>query len=228
MTTKESYHRDLIPLARDTDCTIGGWIQLSADDSYFSCDPRTHMFPPTNTKTQKGFALDKTKICTTEIRVPLGSILMFFQNMGHCVHATRRKSDSYKMFSVWLLTTHSTHMIDYQHVIRTQGVPRLASNQKPWMYSPNHASFWLKDLTIPWSHRNFIKDVLVTKKKKDSGESYQIVEQHMKSLLEYNLLMYPEYTKWERDLFKPRQEFVLADKVVYLFPKINQPIQSPK
>lgn len=210
-TTKESYHRDLIPLGRSTDCTIGGWIQLSQDSSFFSCEPRTHIFPCRTLNNTSGFALEKGKKCTTEVEVPPGSMLLFFQNMGHCVHSVRKKQDSYRLFSVWLLTTHSTHMMDYTQVIEKQGVPRLASNQKPPMYSANHASFWLKNMTIPWSDRNFIDTV--KNKKKD----YTIVDQHMKSLAEYKLSLYPVYESWEKSLFIPNSRFVLPDKTIQLF-----------
>lgn len=44
-TTKESYHKDLIPKGRDTDFTIGGWIQLSSDTSFFFlCSKNTYFF----------------------------------------------------------------------------------------------------------------------------------------------------------------------------------------
>jgi hypothetical protein len=208
-TSRETYHRDLIPLSRESDCTIGGWIQLSDDTSFFSCEPKTHIFPTHTTTATKGFALEKKKECTKEVAVPPGCILFFFQNMGHCVYPIRRKQDSYRMFSVWLLTTKKTHMMKYEDVIEKQGVPRLASNQKPPMYSANHGSFWLEKLTIPWSERNFLPQVMVTKTKKNEHTSYTIVEQYMTSLVDYDLPLYPKYTSWEKQLFEPRQTWTL-------------------
>lgn len=219
-TSRETYHRDLIPLGRDNDCTIGGWVQLSDDTSFLSCDPKTHIFPCPNTaKLKTGFALEKGKECTKEVPVPPGSILFFFQNMGHCVYPVRRRQDSYRMFSVWLLTTHSNHMMEYEKVIEKQGVPRLASNQKPPMYSANHGSFWLENLTIPWSERNFVPQVMVTRKKKSDGTTYHIVEQHMTSLVDYNLPMYPPYASWEKKLFEPLQKWKLPFGTIHLFPQ---------
>lgn len=206
-TSKESYHTDLIPKGRDTDFTIGGWIQLSDDTSYFSCVPKTHTFFPK--KSKKGFATEK-KECTHNIPVPQGHILMFFQNLGHCVYPTKRKSDSYRLFSVYLLTTHDTHIYDYEQIISDNGVPRLASNQLPPMYGPNHGSFWLEKITIPWSLRVFKKNLLIEKIKKD-GNKYYIVQSPMKSLKDYGLKLYPEYADWEKKLFIPAQEFVLSD-----------------
>lgn len=172
-TTRESYHTDLIPKGRETDLTIGGWIQLSADTSYFSCVPRTHSFFPKSSK--KGFAVQKDKECTHEVPVPQGSILMFFQSLGHCVYSVKRKSDSLRVFSVYLLTTHKTHMYDYKKVMDENGVPRLASDQLPPMYGANHASFWLDKMTVPWSERVFKKGLLVQKQKKD-GSNYTVVK----------------------------------------------------
>lgn len=205
-TSKESYHKDMIPKARETDFTIGGWIQLSADTSYFSCVPKTHTFFPA--KSQKGFAADKNKTCTHEIPVPQGNIIMFFQNLGHCVHATKRKTDSYRLFSVFLLTTKSSHIYNYEKVIQENGVPRLASHQCPWLYGPNHGSFWLDKITIPWSGRVF-KPILLIKKKKKDGTEYTIVESPMKSLKHYNLKLYPPYKNWEKQIFVPAQKFTL-------------------
>jgi len=216
-TTKESYHRDLLPKGRDLDITIGGWIQFSEDSSFFSCTPKTHSFPNNIKKGKKGFATETEMTCTSEIEVPQGHIIMFFQNLGHCVHSIKRKSDSYRLFSVWLLTIHDTHIYDYSLIIQNQGVPFLASHQKPWMYTPNHGSFWLDRMTIPWSKRVFIDNVLIQKIKKD-GSIYTIVESPMKSLQEYGLQLYPKYKKWEKDLFIPQQEFCIGEtQKIYLF-----------
>lgn len=204
-TTKESYHTDLLPKGRDTDFTIGGWIQLSSDTSFFSCVPKTHCFFPKTSK--KGFATQK-KDCTHNIPVPQGNIIMFFQNIGHCVHSIKRKTDSFRVFSVFLITTHNTHIYDYKKVIDENGVPRLASDQIPWMYGPNHGSFWLHKITIPWSNRVFKKQLLIEKTKKD-GSIYKIVQSPMESLKYYGLKLYPEYKEWERKLFIPEQIFYL-------------------
>ena len=213
-TTKESYHSDLIPKGRETDLTIGGWIQLSPDTTYFSCVPRTHSFFPKASK--KGFALQKHKECTHEVPVPQGSILMFFQSLGHCVYSTKRKTDSFRVFSVYLLTTHPTHIYDYKKVMEENGVPRLASHQLPPMYGPNHASFWLDKMTVPWSERVFKKKLLVEKQKKD-GTKYTVVESPMKSLKDYGLRLYRPYQEWERRLFIPSQEFNVEGQKIKLF-----------
>lgn len=168
-TTKESYHTDQIPKGRETDLTLGGWIQLSSDTSFFSCVPKTHsFFPPKPHKAKKtGFATQNSKECTHEIPVPQGHILIFFQNLGHCVFSTKRATDSFRVFSVFLLTTHRTHFYEYDKILTDNGVPRLASHQIPPMYGANHASFWLDKMTIPWSRRVFKEHVLIQKTKKD-------------------------------------------------------------
>jgi hypothetical protein len=208
-TTKESYHTDLLPKGRNTDFTIGGWIQLSKDTSYFSCVPKTHTFFPK--KSNKGFATQK-KDCTHNIPVAQGHILMFFQNLGHCVYSIKRKTDSYRLFSVYLLTTHNTHIYNYEKIIEENGIPRLASNQLPWLYGPNHGSFWLEKITIPWSLRVFKKELLIEKTKKN-GTKYKIVESPMKSLKHYGLKLYPPYQEWEKNLFIPAQEFQLQNEL---------------
>jgi len=206
-TTKESYHTDLIPKDRDTDFTIGGWIQLSQETSFFSCVPKTHSFLPKASK--KGFVLEK-KECTHEIPIPQGNILMFFQNLGHYVYSTKRKTDSYRIFSVFLLTTHPTHIYNFEKVLKDNGVPRLASDQVPLIYGSNHGSFWLDKITIPWSHRVFKKRLLIEKQKKD-GTKYKVVESPMKSLQHYGFELYPPYQEWEKKLFIPSQEFTLEN-----------------
>jgi hypothetical protein len=213
-TTQESYHKDLIPKGRETDITIGGWVQISGDTSHLSCVPGTHTFFPS--KSTKGFAQETGKTCTHEIPVPQGNIVLFFQNLGHCVHSITRKSDTYRVFTVYLLTTHTTHIYDYTSVIDNQGVPRLASDQLPWIYGPNHGSFWLIKLTVPWSKRVFKPEVIVTKTKAD-GTTYEVVESPMRSLKEHGFELYPPYENWERNLFIPSQQFILPDKTVELF-----------
>lgn len=210
-TTRESYHRDLVPTARSTDITIGGWLQLSKDTSYLSCRPKTHSLEPC-TKVKKGFALEKDIECTHNIPVPQGCMVLFFQNLGHCVHATKKPADSYRIFNVFLLTTHPTSIFDYRKILEEQGVPRLASNQTVPMYSANHASFWLDKLTIPWSRRNFVDATLVTKEKKSDSTAYQVVQSPMDSLAHYHLPLYPAYQSWEKDLFVPNTVFNLPGK----------------
>lgn len=142
--------------------------------------------------------------------MPQGNIIMFFQNLGHCVYSTKRKTDSFRLFSVYLITTHETHMYDYKKVIEENGVPRLASNQIPWMYGPNHGSFWLDKITIPWSKRVFKEQLLVEKTKKN-GTKYTIVESPMNSLKYYGLKLYPPYEDWEKKLFIPAQVFNIGN-----------------
>lgn len=213
-TTAESYHRDLIPTGRDGDFTIGGWIQFSKGSSFFSCVPRTHRFSVE--KSTKGFATQKNKKCTTTIEVPQGHVLLFLQNMGHCVHATKQKQDSIRLFVNFLLTPHRTPIFDYKDVILDQGVPRLPSNQKIPMYGANHASFWLDRLTIPWSSRNF-PPALLTLKHKADGTPYRVVDSPMKSLATYQLPLYPVYEKWERAMFEPFQTISFNGSTYRLF-----------
>lgn len=216
-TSKESYHKDLMPLGRENDISIGGWVQLSKESSYFSCAPKTHSFESLTKKPKNGFATQKNKTCTDEIEVPQGHLLMFFQNLGHCVHATKRVQDSYRLFSVYLLTQEKTHIYNYDTIIENQGVPPLASYQMPPMFSANHGSFWLKKLTIPWSKKTFKPELLVEKIKKD-GEVYKVVETPMKSLEEYHLPMYPTYTDYEKEMFVPNNIFHINEhETVKLF-----------
>lgn len=216
-TSKESYHKDLMPLGRKNDISIGGWVQLSKESSYFSCAPKTHSFESLTKKPKNGFATQKNKTCTHEIEVPQGHILMFFQNLGHCVHATKRIQDSYRLFSVYLLTQDKTHIYDYENIIKNQSVPPLASNQMPPMFSANHGSFWLSKLTIPWSKRTFKSELLIEKTKKD-GEIYKVVETPMKGLKEYHLPMYPKYTDFEKEMFVPNKTFhINKNEIIHLF-----------
>ena len=216
-TSRESYHKDLTPTARPTDITVGGWLQLSKDTSYLSCQPKTHTFSTLMSK--KGFALEKDGQCTYDVPVPQGCMVMFFQNLGHCVHSKTQITDSYRVFNVFLLTTHDTSFFDYTKILHDQGVPRLASNQKVPMYSSNHASVWLEKLTIPWSLHTFQPTVLTTKTKKSDGKTYQVVESPMRSLREYGFPMYDAYKPWEKDLFVPNQTFTIAGKKqIALFP----------
>lgn len=217
-TTKESYHRDLLPKGRLHDVSIGGWIQLSKDVSQFSCVPHTHSFDLITS--QKGFAREN-KTCTVQVSVPQGHMILFFQNLGHCVHSVTQKTDSLRIFSVYLLTKQNSHIYDFSKVISHQGVPHLASNQIPWMYSPNHGSFWLDKITIPWSKSVFKDKVLVEKTRKKDETKYTIVESPMKSLLEYGFVLYPAYQEWEKKLFIPSQKFLIGKNEWCLFYEPN-------
>ncbi len=212
-TTAESWHRDIAPLKDEfkDDLVFGGWINLDLEkDQYFSCVLSTHL----DEKETKGFALEKDqksmekkyRTISNKVKCPPGHWIVFYQNILHEVLKTTQKySYSMKQYFGWRLSYDTNPLFDnIDKIIATQGCPKIPSGQQPWMYSPNHLSFFQKDL-IKWSEKIFKPICLEEKTNKRTGNNYKIVKRFLPSLEDMNLKMYDEYSKDEIVIMKPQK-----------------------
>lgn len=79
----------------------------------------------------------------------------------------------------------------------------IKSGQKLWMWTSNHWSFPKnRDKIIQLSTRYdpiILEDVIL----KTTQEIFHIVPKHMRSLMEYDMMMYPPYTENEIQFYLP-------------------------
>lgn len=234
-TPKETWHRDLNPLTmilmdkhkkeytlNPDEHIFGGWINLDDEPQFFHCALSTHkdQIVVKRGKTESGFiAQDKPKpdIKTTKVEVPIGHAIVFYQKILHQVAPKKYKKDSFRQFQLFRIVSsaNTPRPLFPQEKINTwiqnQSTPLLSSGQHPPMYSSNHSSIFLfrgdKNDPIVFS-RNIHPDCIIQQKcksGKNKDKEYCIVQRFMTSLKEYNLPMYPPYTKEEKQIFFPQK-----------------------
>lgn len=228
----ESWHRDVTPkeYLHEDDEVFGGWLNLDSENQYFSYVPESHKGVDARMLKPKFAALKrytnaKSKTETEDWRdaeakrtrfvVKPGYLVIFPQHIVHEVVADKAKRDMYRLFMGWRLTRDQRSMFDVTSVIAQQGVPRLPSNQEPPMYSLNHQSFFLnrpfqprpdankeneKVTLIQWCQNTFRPQLLT---RNLDGERGLLLPRSLRSLREYNMQLYPDYTSAEINMFTP-------------------------
>ena len=99
--------------------------------------------------------------------------------------------------------------------ITEQGVPEIKSGQDPRVWPKAYSNYPRNYHNLTnWSISTFIPETLKVQTvyngaKQWPGSKWLRVEEHLKSLHEYNLLMFPPYDKQERDLLTPQREWNL-------------------
>ena len=179
--TAESVHRDEAPKAEPNDLIFGGWVNLNNTSQYFSCAKGTHREVSQNS----GFAkikdpddIAKYKALCDLVEVPPGHMIIFYERIVHQVLSNRAKTDMYRLFTGWRLTTHSEPLIpDIERLLREQRVIPLKSGQLPPMY-PN--LYW-----VNWRRKleDFSKQVrdehCIDRTCQKTREVYRVVQQVM-------------------------------------------------
>ena len=217
----ESWHRDVAKdkLIEFNDEIYGGWINLDTESQFMSCIPGSHL--GVRLKGLKpGFAaigkkdIDKFKPYKQLFEIKPGHCIIFPQYLLHEVVSKKAPYDMMRLFTGWRLSTtgksfYTKEILD--RIIETQGSPHLPSGQKTPIYASNHGSFFLKknftidpstkyiSNTIDWSKDTFQSQLLVAK------NDYLIVDRHLKSLEEYGLDKYDDYTPEEREILYPHK-----------------------
>jgi len=213
------WHRDVIAnnLVLENDELFGGWINLSENDQEFSCIPSSHLGIRLNTL-QEGFAtipqddISKVSGFKQTIKIKPGHMILFPQYILHEVLNKQAPSDQYRLFMGWRITN-STNFLhpDTELGMQTQAVMRLPSSQIPAMYSSMHYGREFKPVPDfnystnieTWSRNSFQPQCVNHKIVRRDKSSYYTIPRYMKSLMEYNLLMYPKYTQEEIDMYRP-------------------------
>lgn len=210
---------------RADDEIYGGFINLDEAGryQYFECIPGSHLDPISATRSRRSESGFQTETNPNNrpsrvYKIPPGHLLIFRQCILHNVMPRRMSYDSYRQFRCWRLVRHEHHPLQdlggfdmtIEQVIAEQAVPRLPSGQIPPMYSANHGSvlLWRDDHNSPRLFANKMVTVCQEQKKvgrhsKLAGRIYIVPHRFMRSLREYGLPMYPEYTDAEKSLMRP-------------------------
>lgn len=146
--TAESLHRDEAPTACHGDDIYSTWLNLDPVDQYFHCCPETHHevegqntgFAKITDPAQK----ELYKRAMRTVRVPSGSILLFFERIVHEVAPIKATADVRRMFMGLRLTYETDPLFGsdwINHWILDQAVPRLKSGQEPKVFPSAYANF---------------------------------------------------------------------------------------
>lgn len=208
--SEELWHRDEAPSANDNDIILGGWVNLDEADQVFSCVPKTH----NEVSGHSGFGVikDKSAIAFYNAKrvlvvIPPGHMVMFIEKIVHEVIATKKKYNSYRLFTSWRLTTsneslHGDEKLD--SMLATQAAVVIKSNQLPPMWAKLHWTNWVDKLAT--YSQNFAPECVeraTVKSGKNAGRVVERVHRHMKSLQEYGFPMYERYSTEEVNFYKP-------------------------
>lgn len=205
---KETWHRDQANSPQG-DMIFGGWVNLDlTNEQRFSCIPGSHV---SRSSIEVGFARE-TQVDESQKRIyqiPPGYCIVFFQNILHEVLPGKIRFDSIRLYLGWRLTDSTISLYNHEVAIQDQGVPSNLPGGGPiTMFAPNHLSFHAQN-TITWSQNTFKPQCLEQKNTPKLGQ-FIIVHKTMKSLREYNLPLYPEYTQEELSILHPAKEWTIC------------------
>ena len=184
-----------------SDEIFGGWINLSDEDQYLVGIIGSHMTDDAFDAQARGggFAqLTASQIreqrvdarladqadrsanggrASTDsrgyVRVPPGSMVIFFQRLLHSVAGGKQPPDpQLRLFLGHRLTDDDAPMFPLDHVIDTGAVPRIPSGQNPPMYSNNHYAFFSKQTRYREWGENTFKRRCLFQRHTPSGTSY--------------------------------------------------------
>ena len=204
--SKESWHRDITPNIDIKDVIFGGWINLDDRSNYFSCIPCSHLekqdgpngFAKISKTSAEYSTLNKRK---QKIEVKPGYCILFFQNILHEVLSQKLSYDSYRVFNSIRITDSKEPLYNKLKIMELQAVPPLPSFQIPPMYAKLHWTNWLEKIK---SFSNMVVPICRESRERKSDKSiHTVVQQHMKSLKEYNMSLYLEYTEEETKIYLP-------------------------
>ena len=197
----ESPHRDESPMAG---LTIGGWLAVK-EDQQFRCSPGSH-----GDGSGRGFqkltpeeaAEYKSKMST--VRVPVGSVLLFVEDIVHCVSGANTPADMYRVFTGWNLSNSRDNAIeDTDKICEEQAVPLIKSGQKapmwPRLYLTNHPE---KLAAITEQVKPEYRTQHTFKTGARAGKTIEVVERFMPSLAAMDQC-YKPYSAAERIIMKP-------------------------
>lgn len=207
--TAESWHRDEAKDIRKGDTILGGWINLDLDiTQYFSCVPRTHKVKNEG----KGFARipkeDKNKYKAKKqvFEVPPGHIILFYQHLVHEIIPKKAKETSYRLYMGWRLTNSVTPLNkDIVAHLKSQAPIPQPSGQKPALWSLNGHLNLHPDILEEWSEP--FDDKFKEEVTNSQGRKILAVRRIMKSLKEYDLPLYEDYSDEEIQIVLPRKEW---------------------
>lgn len=191
----ESWHRDSHPMGG----TIwGGWVNMDDHAQIFRC------VPDSTSATGRGFGAENEPPAhlQRDISVPPGSMILFRQDILHCIIKSKMAYNSYKMYVGFRISEQLDAIYDAEHIIAEQRSPPLPSGEIPAMYSLNHNSCLLYSHTIPWSEcivQDWIKEPRMI-----GGEEMFICPRHIYRGLVWYDLAYPAYSPEDIAIMTPQ------------------------
>lgn len=221
----ESWHRDVARVPDLADITFGGWVNLDDKTQYFSCAPKTHLLNRDDIKKLRdlpGFSgipkKDHPKFVKIRdsqggrVAIPPGCIMVFYERLAHEVVAKKVDHWMYRLFLGWRLTHLDGPLFgNIDQVLMDQGVPLIKSGQTPPMWAKLHWTNW-RDKLESWSQKMIQPHLLVRRtvgSGKDKGKVVNVVPQHMSSLNDMQLPLYPAYTEHEKAMHRPNRQWTL-------------------
>lgn len=211
--SRESWHRDQSPNATIGDHVFGGWINLGSETQYFSCILGTHrpgLNWPASSSRPNGFSKITSTIAKIEnfsqrksrVEIPVGSILLFYENIIHEVYPAKAKKPLYRLHLAWRLTHKTTSLIpNMDDLLDSQAPIPMKSGQKPPMWAAAHWNFYgpkVKEFSF-----NFEDTVLEDKTHPKVDGAFRSVPRFMRGLRELGRPMYEPYGPHERALYHP-------------------------
>lgn len=207
--TAATWHRDESPNALSGDHMFGGWINLGHDPQTLSCVLGTHRpgvnwsestpstgFFKFNQKDAKDYAAVKTRVL-----IPVGSIVLFYENLVHEVCTAAYKNPFYRLHLAWRLTHADKPLIaGLDSLLDAQAPMPLKSGQAPPMWTANHWRFHSDKIEeFSQNLRDDLCETIVVRKKR----RVRRVPRHMKGLRDLGLPLYEPYSVHERALYHP-------------------------
>lgn len=204
---KESWHRDQGP-ASPGDVIFGGWINLDLENEQrFSCIPGSHIIRTDVTGFVKETPVDESQ--KKIYSIPSGHWIVFYQNILHEVLPGKTKFTSIRLYTGFRLTDSDVSLYNEEATLKDQGViTHLPGGGVVPMYTANHLRFHAEK-TITWSQNTFQPQCLETKTTPKLGQ-FIVVHRIMRSLREYNLPLYPEYTEEEKSVLRPARKWEIV------------------
>lgn len=206
--SRETWHRDLSPLAEADDIIYGGWINLNKTaNQHFSYIPQSHL----KNSIGGGFSrLTNNKQDLNRLRKVItigpGQKLIFNQSIIHEVRSTRLNFDMIRLFTAYRLTKSNNSLIpDIANKLVNQEPIPLKSGQQSPMYAKLHLVNHQQKL-IDFSTKN-IKPSLLEQKKLSRHGIVKVVPRFMKGLQSLDIKKYQEYDSNELNLYTPHSLF---------------------
>ena len=204
----ETWHRDVSPRTLDsTDRLFGGWLNLGPEVQYYRFVPDTHGETGGSAGFVRSFSKeDKRGFTRTsrEVEVPVGHVVVFYENIVHCVRKKVHTVDEYRLFLGWRLTEDDDSINrgndgeDLHAAIETQSVMALKSGQRSPMW--------------PQSYRVWHKADLATFSAQFPESLHNgggCVQRFLPSLSKLGVALHDSYTPSEREMYVPNASWSL-------------------
>lgn len=202
LPSKESWHRDKSPYAQEGSDMFGGWINLNDFAEHFVCCPGSQQVGNAGAQNFETISKEQRpywKSRQVEVPVPPGHMIVFYENIVHCVNPGKR-TNRVRLFTGWCIgpSTPDPTLISRMKSFQT---PKIKGGMQPPMYSRQHMACWM-DRIVKFSEN--IKDEYcyhhTAKSGKNEGKTFRIAQRFpMQPGTQYT-----PYTDAELSMFTPQ------------------------